>query len=197
VPVAAKPPRSKEALQVGTQVRALRMAAGTSGGMLARYSGISRSLLSRIEHGLVSPSVETLGRIAGGLGVPVSRFFGDRSGRRDFSHVSAGRGIQMESGTAAAGCRWELLGHGPLGNLLVEPYLVTLLPAAGPQAIHHDAGVKFVYLLSGHVDYRYGERVVKLAPGDSLLFDAGVLHGIESIAPEPIMYLSVTFTLRG
>ncbi|RST47329.1 XRE family transcriptional regulator [Variovorax sp. MHTC-1] len=30
-------------------------------------------MLSRIERGLVSPSVQTLGRIADGLGVPVAR----------------------------------------------------------------------------------------------------------------------------
>ncbi|WP_080666888.1 helix-turn-helix domain-containing protein [Variovorax paradoxus] len=42
---------------------------------LARRAGISRPLLSRIEHGQVSPSVETLPRVANGLGVPMSRFF--------------------------------------------------------------------------------------------------------------------------
>lgn len=36
-------------------------------------------MLSRIERGLVSPSVETLDRIANGLGVPVSRFFSDQT----------------------------------------------------------------------------------------------------------------------
>jgi transcriptional regulator with XRE-family HTH domain len=49
-------------------------------------------MLSRIERGLVSPSVETLDRIANGLGVPVSRFFSDQTHRTDFSHVPAARG---------------------------------------------------------------------------------------------------------
>ena len=90
----SQPPRSRSASRIGSQVRALRMAAGASGGGLAQSSGISASMLSRIERGLVSPSVETLERIAHGLGVPVSRFFGDQPSRTDFSHVPSGKGIR-------------------------------------------------------------------------------------------------------
>ncbi|RYH41428.1 MAG: XRE family transcriptional regulator, partial [Alcaligenaceae bacterium] len=49
------PARSRPATLIGAQVRALRMAAGDSGGELAQRCGISRSMLSRIERGLVSP----------------------------------------------------------------------------------------------------------------------------------------------
>lgn len=34
------------------------------------------------------------------------------------------------------------------------------------------------------------------SPGDSLLFDAIALHGIEAIQNGPVSYLSVVFTLR-
>ena len=71
-PAPAKPARSEAASLIGAQVRALRIASGASGGELARRSGISRSLLSRIEHGVVSPSVATLARVATGLDVPIS-----------------------------------------------------------------------------------------------------------------------------
>nr|WP_311732123.1 XRE family transcriptional regulator [Variovorax paradoxus] len=181
---------------MGHQVRALRIASGASGGELASRSGVSPSMLSRIERGLVSPSVETLDRIAGGLGVPVSRFFGDQSGRTDFSHVPSGRGILVDRVGAVAGYRYELLGHQLSGNLFVEPYLVTLLPEAEPYVTFQHPGVKFLHLLSGRVSYRYGAKVVKLGPGDSLQFDATALHGIESIEAGPVTYLSIVFTMR-
>ncbi|MEP6722083.1 MAG: XRE family transcriptional regulator [Variovorax sp.] len=192
----APPVRSGPASRIGTQVRALRMAAGASGGELALSSGISRSMLSRIERGLVSPSVETLDRIASGLDVPLSRFFSDQPSRTDFCHVPAGRGILVDRIGAVRDYRYELLGHLLSGNLFVEPYLVTLLPDARPYMTFQHPGLKFIYLLSGEVTYRYGAKVVQLATGDSLLFDATALHGIQAIGTQPVSYLSVVFTLR-
>lgn len=177
-------------------MRTLRLAAGTSAGKLAETAGVSRSMLSRIEHGLTSPSVETLDRIALGLGVPVSRFFVDQPGRTDFSYVPAGRGIQVQRLGAVTDHHYELLGHLLSGNLFVEPYLVTLSPSAKPYAAFQHPGLKFLYLLSGRVTYRYGEKSLSLDPGDSLLFQAAALHGIEAIEAEPVSYLSVVFTLR-
>ncbi|WP_309929388.1 helix-turn-helix domain-containing protein [Variovorax paradoxus] len=177
-------------------MRALRIAAGASGGELAASSGVSRSMLSRIERGHVSPSVETLDRIANGLGVPVSRFFSDQTSRTDFSFVPAGKGIRVDRVGAVAGYRYELLGHQLSGNLFVEPYLVTLLSDAEPYVTFQHPGIKFVHLMTGRVSYRYGCRLVNLAPGDSLQFDATALHGIEAIEEGPVSYLSVVFTMR-
>lgn len=191
-----KPTRSEPASKLGSQIRALRIAAGASGGEIARRSGISGSLLSRIERGLVSPSVETLTRISSGLDVPVSRFFSDQPARSDFSHVPAGKGIVAERVGVLAGYRYELLGHLLSGNLFVEPYRVTLEPEARPYVTFQHPGLKFIHLLSGCVGYRYGGRVVKLGVGDSLLFNATALHGIEDVGVLPVAYLSMVVTFR-
>ena len=191
------PTRGPAAFEVGAQVRALRLAAGISGGKAAAASNISPSMLSRIERGLVSPSVDTLYRIARGLNVPISRFFGDQPGRTDFSHVPAGKGVLVNRIGAVANYRYEQIGHILSGNLFVEPYLVTLLPGAEPYVTFQHPGLKFIYLLSGEVSYRYGSKVVQLKVGDSLLFDATALHGIQSMEVEPVSYLSVVFTMRG
>ncbi|KLN53324.1 DNA-binding transcriptional repressor PuuR [Variovorax paradoxus] len=188
--------RSLSAARIGAQVRALRLAAEVSGGALAKTSGISASMLSRIERGLVSPSVETLERLANGLGVPASRFFSDQARRTDFCHVRAGHGVLVDRIGAVADYRYELLGHLLSGNLFVEPYLVTLLPGADPYVTFQHPGLKFLYFLSGEVMYRYGAKSVAVRAGDSLLFDATALHGIEAIQTQPVSYLSVVFTLR-
>lgn len=188
--------RSLSAARIGAQVRALRIAADVSGGALAKTSGISASMLSRIEHGLVSPSVETLERLANGLGVPASRFFGDQARRTDFCHVRAGQGVVVDRVGAVSDYRYELLGHLLSGNLFVEPYLVTLLPGADPYVTFQHPGLKFLHLLSGAVSYRYGAKSAAVRAGDSLLFDATALHGIEAIEEGPVSYLSVVFTMR-
>ncbi|WP_093206198.1 helix-turn-helix domain-containing protein [Variovorax sp. YR750] len=188
--------RSLSAARIGAQVKALRMATGASAGRLALDSGISASMLSRIERGLVSPSVETLERLAQGLHVPVSRFFGDQARRTDFCHVRAGQGLVVDRIGAMEGYRYELLGHSLSGNLFVEPYLVTLLPEAGPYVTFQHPGLKFLHFRSGAVTYRYGAKSVEVGAGDTLLFDATALHGIEVIHSGPVSYLSVVFTLR-
>ncbi|WP_093082306.1 helix-turn-helix domain-containing protein [Variovorax sp. OV084] len=188
--------RSPSAARIGAQVRTLRIAADMSGGALAQGSGISSSMLSRIERGLVSPSVETLERLAQGLHVPMSRFFSDQARRTDFCHVRAGCGVLVDRIGAVADYRYELLGHLLSGNLFVEPYLVTLLPGANPYVTFQHPGLKFLYFLSGDVSYRYGAKVVEVRAGDSLLFEATALHGIDAIHSRPVSYLSVVFTLR-
>jgi transcriptional regulator with XRE-family HTH domain len=188
--------RSLSAARIGAQVRALRMAADVSGGALAKASGISASMLSRIERGLVSPSVETLERLSKGLGVSAPRFFGDQARRTDFCHVRAGRGVVVDRIGAVSDYRYELLGHLLSGNLFVEPYLVTLLPGADPYVTFQHPGLKFLYFLSGEVRYRYGGKTAEVRAGDALLFDATALHGIETIQTQPVSYLSVVFTLR-
>jgi transcriptional regulator with XRE-family HTH domain len=177
-------------------VKTLRVASGTPASKLAKLAGISASLLSRVERGLVSPSVETLDRIAEGLRVPVSRLLSDQGRRMDFCHVPAGRGLTVDRIGADSDHRYELLGHLLSGNLFAEPYLVTLLPDAQPCVTLQHPGLKFLYFLSGRIAYRYGSKTVSVGAGDSLLFDAASLHGIEAVDSGPVSYLSVLLALR-
>jgi transcriptional regulator with XRE-family HTH domain len=191
-----EPKRSTISSKVGAQIRSLRLAAGSSAGALAASAGVSRSMFSRIENGLVSPSIEVLDRIAAALDVPMSRFFVDQTRRLDLSFVPAGKGLKVERVDAVAGYTYQLLGHLLSGNLFVEPYLVTLSDEARPYTTFQHPGLKFIYMLSGRVKYRYGSHTLELKPGDSLLYDARALHGAELLREGPIAYLSVVFTLR-
>lgn len=181
---------------IGAQIKALRAATEISGGELATRAGVSASMLSRIERGLVSPSVQTLERIANALEVPISRFLADQVDRKDFCHVRAGKGLKVNRQGAVDGYEYQLLGHVLSGNLFVEPYLVTLLPDAGPYVTFQHPGLKFVHVLSGRLRYQYGPTTVDVAAGDSLLFEASALHGVAAIEEGPVSYLSVVFTLR-
>ncbi|MXY32556.1 MAG: cupin domain-containing protein, partial [Boseongicola sp. SB0664_bin_43] len=48
-----------------------------------------------------------------------------------------------------------------------------------------------LYMLEGEVDYRHGERIFSLKPGDTLFFDADAPHGPEVLVKLPARYLSV------
>lgn len=75
---ARKPKRGVEGSMdvcIGAQVRIQRERLGMSLSALARESGLSLSMLSRVERGLVSSSTQTLGRIAAALQVRMGVFF--------------------------------------------------------------------------------------------------------------------------
>ena len=46
-------------------------------------------------------------------------------------------------------------------------------------------------MLEGEVDYRHGDQVYALKPGDSLFFDADAPHGPEVLVKLPARYLSL------
>lgn len=193
-PAAGRP--EAPASRLGAQIRSLRLASGLSGGQLAKRAGISRSLLSRIERGLVSPSVRTLERVAQGLDVAVSRFFMQHPEQADFSLVRAGKGLRVDSADIDAGHSVELLGHMISGSLCVEPYRIRMAARPGVGTHVQHPGLSFLYMESGRVRYRYASRVVEVAPGDALLFDATAVHGIEAAGESDVSYLSIVFSLR-
>ncbi|WP_307866876.1 XRE family transcriptional regulator [Variovorax sp. E3] len=195
-PAPSQPPRSEPASLLGLQIRALRKAALTSGGELAARAGVSRSMLSRVERGLASPSVETLERIAQGLGVSISQFFAARAPREIFFHVPAGRGLPLDRALTHARIRHELLGRLRSGDLNVMPCLVCVdAPFQTPEMVRHE-GLKFIYVLGGSAQYRHGARQITVSPGDALLFDANVEHGIVATQDLPLRYLYAAFSLR-
>jgi uncharacterized cupin superfamily protein len=54
----------------------------------------------------------------------------------------------------------------------------------------HD-GIEMLYMLEGEIDYRHGNQVYALKPGDTLFFDADAAHGPEVLVKLPARYLSV------
>lgn len=67
---------------VAAQVRRRREALGLSNGALAARAGISRAMLSKIEHRRTSCSLSTLARLADALAVPVSALLEEAPERR-------------------------------------------------------------------------------------------------------------------
>src|SRR5215470_19854933 len=143
---------------IGAEVRRLRKSLDLTVAELGTAAGISAGMLSKIENASISPSLATLDALAKALNVPVSRLFAESEERRDCSFVKAGTGVRIERRGTKAGHRYDLLGHSLGGSLAVEPYLITLAEDAAPYTHFRHAGVEFIYMLSGKVRYRHGDR---------------------------------------
>lgn len=187
------PVHSERSLEraIGAQVRLLRRAHDLSVSDLASAADISTGMLSKIENGQISPSLSTIQAIAAALGVPISNLFTAFEERRDSSFVRANQGVVIERRGTKVGHVYQLLGHALGGDIVVEPFLITLQKDAVPYTAFRHAGVEFIYMLTGEVIYRHGEQTYHLRPGDALFFDSSAMHGPEVLVVRPMTYLSI------
>ncbi|HXG79463.1 MAG TPA: XRE family transcriptional regulator [Methyloceanibacter sp.] len=184
-------------LSIGRRVRLLRQRLQLTATELATQAGLSPGMLSKIENGGTSPSLSTLRALARALNVPLTSFFADFEEKRDCSYVRAGQGVLIERRGTKSGHRYELLGHSISGDIVVEPYLITLSEDAEPYALFQHDGVEFIYMLTGKVIYRHADKLYPMSPGDALFFDAGAPHGPEELVERPMTYLSIIIYPRG
>lgn len=176
---------------LGTQIRLLRRKLDFSVSDLASASGISPGMMSKIENGQISASLTTLQSLAGALSVPISSLFTSVEDRLDCSFVPAGQGVNIERRGTKAGHNYQLLGHLLRGDVVVEPYLITLHENAQTYTSFSHQGTELIYMLEGELRYRHGGEVYYVRPGDTLMFDSGAQHGPEELLLFPIRYLSI------
>ena len=175
---------------IGNQVREFRQKLSMTVVELAKVAGLSAGMLSKIEHGLTSPSLGTLQNLAEALHVPVTALFRRFEEERDASFVRAGEGLKIERRGTRAGHQYQLLGHTVGKSIGVEPYLITLTSDSDVFPLFQHAGVEFIYMLEGEVGYRHSDKTYIMRPGDSLFFDADAPHGPEELRRLPIRFLS-------
>ncbi|WP_045115850.1 helix-turn-helix domain-containing protein [Plesiocystis pacifica] len=77
---------SRSRARFGAYVRSLRQARGMTQETLAEHSGLSSDTIRRLEHGVFSPSLDTLDKLCLGLDLMLSTvFFGFEIGERDIA----------------------------------------------------------------------------------------------------------------
>lgn len=184
--------RSLEAA-IGRAVRAMRQTQNMTVAELAAATGLSTGMLSKIENGNTSPSLTTLQSLANALSVPLTAFFRGYEERRFAVHTKAGDGVELEREGTRANHQYNLLGHigANTSGVIVEPYLITLTEESDVFPTFQHGGIETIYMLEGAVDYRHGDRIYPLRPGDTLFFDADAPHGPETLVDLPARFLSI------
>lgn len=178
---------------IGREVRAFRRKQEITVADLSATTGLSIGMLSKIENGNTSPSLTTLQTLSDALSVPLTAFFRGFEEARSAVHTKAGEGVELERDGTRANHQYNLLGHigSNASGVIVEPYLITLSDKADVFPTFQHGGIETIYMLEGEVDYRHGDAVYPLKPGDTLFFDADAPHGPEVLVKLPARYLSV------
>jgi transcriptional regulator with XRE-family HTH domain len=177
--------------KIGAVIRRQRLANRLTLSDLAIGAEISSAMLSRIETGQATASLEALERICHALGMSMSKLFQDAETVSGFAQLIK-EAEQMEvvrSGTKH-GHTYKLLSYERGPKKLFEPFLIEMdKDSVYPRFCH--PGVEFIYMLSGRMEYRYGDTSYLLEPGDSFTFSGEVEHGPETIFDEKIRFLTM------
>jgi XRE family transcriptional regulator, regulator of sulfur utilization len=178
------------AIHVGPRVRALREAMDLSLRDLAERSGVSAPMLSQVERGETSPTLQIASRIAAGLELRLSQLLRlDEQGV-----VSIVRAGERRRG-GGAGHRIEVLTP-PLPGQRAELSRHTLAPGAvtggpGDPPIHEPGSRETAVVQAGTVELVIDGARHALREGDAVTFDADLPHHFENPGKEEAVLLAV------
>lgn len=180
------------AIDLGRTARRLRESQNLTLADVAGRANISSAMLSRLETGRVSPSLETIVALSQALGVTASVLM-QRVGADDGGAqlIRAGEGLETVRSGTRRGHTYHLLAAQRGPRKVFEPFLVTLNDRSEVFPGFQHPGIEFIHLLSGVLHYRHGRHVYVLKPGDTLTFRGDVAHGPERLEKVPIRMLSI------
>jgi transcriptional regulator with XRE-family HTH domain len=191
-PASASERTQSPAVDLGRTARRLRESQNLTLADVARRADISSAMLSRLETGRVSPSLETIVALARALGVTASALM-QRVGVDDGGAqlIRAGEGLETVRSGTRRGHTYHLLAAQRGPRKIFEPFLVTLNDRSEVFPGFQHPGIEFIHLLSGVLHYRHGRHIYVLRPGDSLTFSGDIAHGPERLEKVPIRMLSL------
>ncbi|MBJ3774957.1 cupin domain-containing protein [Acuticoccus mangrovi] len=171
---------------VGVRLREYRRRAGLRLKDVAGKAKCSESMLSKIENGLVSPSINTLHRITRSLGISIADLFAEpdhnapfvlRAGRRPtlVRHpLRGGDGVSLESLTP-----FEI--HG-----ILQAQIHVVAPGGASDGLISHEGEELGYVLQGQIEIIVDDQHAVLGPGDSFFFASQRPHGYRNVGNEEV-----------
>jgi len=181
---------STEAL--GSRIKALREAMDMSLRDLAERSGVSAPMLSQVERGETSPTLQVATKIASGLELRLSQLLRLDEG----DSVSIVRCEARRKGpTTVTGHSYELLSP-PLPGQRAELSRHTLAPGAatggaGDPPVHEPGSRETALVEAGAVTLVCDNERFALGTGDCVTFDADLQHHFENPGKEDAIVLAV------
>ena len=177
---------------VGAAVRAQRLRQRLKLSEIAETAGISVGMLSKIENGQITAGLETLSRVARALGCPMALLFRTYDVPAGDAHlVKRGEGMPFIRQGNRPGHTFQMLSFDQGPTKAFDAFLVTIeLPTDNPPAIEHP-GTELIHVIEGVMEYRSGQSLYRLEPGDTLTLRGEILHGFERLIELPVRFLSV------
>ncbi len=175
---------------VGAAVRALRLRHQLTLAQVAEGAGISSGMLSKIENGQISAGMDTLSRVARALGSTMAMLFRTYDVPAGAAHlVKRGKGTPFLRQGVRPGHTFEFVSYGQGPTKSFDAFLVTITEDSEDLPTVEHPGTELIHVLEGVMEYRSGQSLYLLEPGDTLTLQGEVLHGFERLIQLPIRFL--------
>lgn len=184
--------------EIGPKLRALRLKKKIGLVELGEHSGLSPAMISKIERGLLYPTLPTLLRLAMVFSVGLEFFFTSETPRPVFAIVRKEDRIQFPADSkirnGVVPYRFESLDYEAVERELSAylAYFEEIPNPPGKHNYHEHEGIEFLYLISGQLTIYYDEEPRELNAGDSVYFDSTVRHAYARRGTEECKGLVIT-----
>ena len=163
---------------LGQVIKGLRLKNALTIADVAARADLSRGMLSKIENGLASCSLDSLSRIAKALGVNISTLFQEfEIAASSVNLVKRGTAKEVVRRGTKYNHKYRLISPDVGRKKRFEACVVVMDEQSVPHTEYEHRGIEFILMLEGSVDYRVGKEEFHLEPGDALTFDSRVPHG--------------------
>lgn len=170
-------------IRIGGRLRHLRQLRGMGLRELAKAAGCSPSFLSRVENGVVSPSLSTLHSIVTALDTNIAELFAEETAEPEWISRQGRRPvIEMDPARKGTGLYLERLIPYAKGHLLQANIHVVAPGGESDGAISH-LGQELGYVLEGQLDLTLEGETYRVHTGDSFFFDSQRAHGYRNPGP--------------
>ncbi len=160
---------------------------------LAGMTGLTKGYLSKVERSKKAPPYSTLNKIAGALGIEVTRIF-EKSIEpltdKKISFQKKGAGTIIKATSQLSGYDYEVLAADKPGKNM-EPFII-YSPWDINKMYSHE-GEEFMYVMEGTLEFLYGDKTYILEKGDHVYFDSCVPHSGKSVGDKKAKLLVVIY----
>ena len=164
------------AYDVAGRLRSLRLKKKMRLVELAKHTGLSAAMLSKLERGVLYPTLPTLLRIALVFGVGLDHFVSAAASRRALGIVRRRERTRLTEKLGGRDAAWdfECLDFAATERKL-NAYWVKFHAPPRPRAHAHD-GAEFLHVTKGTLRLEIGGDAHELEEGDSIYFDSSQPH---------------------
>lgn len=181
-----------KAYGIGDRMRALRLKKKMGLVELSRHTGLSPALLSKVERGLLYPTLPTLLRVALVFSVDLGFFFTEPREKPVVAVARRRERLRFPERPAMrdSAYEFEALDYGATERKL-NAYLARFLPGRVGRPHAHE-GCEFIYVLNGALGVNAAGHEHVLHAGDSMYFDSSQPHAYRRVGHKACNAIVVT-----